>query len=189
MVIFKYISYSDLGMIITVSGKAGAGKSTVAKLLAKKLKLTHYSTGDLMRMMAKERGISLLQLSRIAEENPSIDKELDQRQIDLGKKHDNFVIDGRLSAFFIPNSIKVFLDGDRKERARRILKDKREGETSNSLSEMMKEMEKREKSEIKRYKKLYGLDCYAKKFYEIIIKTTNSTPQDVVKKIIEKMKI
>lgn len=175
-------------MIITVGGRAGAGKSTLSNLLAKKLNLTHYSTGDLMRMMAKERGVSLLELSKIAETNKSIDKELDRRQIELGKKHDNFVIDGRLSAFFIPNSTKIFLDANKRERARRILTDHRNEERCDSITAMMKEMEKREKSEKKRYKEYYGFDCYNKKYYEIVVNTSNKQPHDVIKTILKKIK-
>jgi cytidylate kinase len=175
-------------MIITVGGRAGAGKSTISKLLAKKLDLTHYSTGDLMRMMAVERGISLLELSRIAEKDKSIDKELDQRQIELGKKHDNFVIDGRLAAFFIPNSIKIFLDADKKERARRIIRDKRKEETSDSVAGMVKELHVRELSEKRRYHKYYGFDCYNTKFYEIVVDTTHTTKEETVSKVINKMK-
>ena len=46
-------------MIITISGIAGSGKSTVAKLLAKKLNCKHYSVGDFMRQIAKEKNIPL----------------------------------------------------------------------------------------------------------------------------------
>ena len=54
-------------MIITISGKPGSGKSTVAKRLAAELGLTHVSAGDFMRDMATERGITVLELSAIAE--------------------------------------------------------------------------------------------------------------------------
>ncbi len=175
-------------MIITISGRAGSGKSTIAGLLAKTLKFAHYSTGDLMRNMAKERGISLIKLSKIAEQDKLIDKELDCRQIELGKKQDNFVIDGRLSGFFIPNSIKIFLDADEKERARRILNDAREEEGSDSIGGMIEEIQKREVSEIRRYKEHYSFNCYNKRFYEIVVNTTNKTPKEVVKKILEQIK-
>ena len=53
-------------MIITISGKAGSGKSTVAKSISQKLNLRHYSIGDLMRAMAREKKISLLELNKLA---------------------------------------------------------------------------------------------------------------------------
>ena len=160
-------------MIITISGKAGSGKSTLARLLAKKLKLKHYSTGGLMRQIAKKRNISLLKLSKIAERDKDIDTELDERQIKLAQQ-DNFVIDGRLSALFIPNTdFSIFLDCDDEVRAKRILKDERQGEKGKNTNEMIKKIKKREDSERKRYKKYYGYDYHDKKNYDYVIDTTH----------------
>ena len=173
-------------MIITISGKAGSGKSTVARLLSEKLNLRHYSIGDLMRAMASEKKISLLELNKQAEADKSIDIELDKKLKELGKTKDNFVVDGRLTAFFIPNAqVRVFLDTDDKVRAERILKDKRQQEKSASLKETIKNIKKREKSEKKRYKKYYGVDYMDKKLYNFVIDTTKLIPNEVVRKIIE----
>jgi len=170
-------------MIVTISGKAGSGKSTVAKLLAKKLKLEHYSIGDFMREMAKQRKISLLELSKRAEKDKSIDKELDKRQIQLGKR-DNFVIDSRLAAFFIPQSdFKVFLDCNDKVRAERILKDEREIEKGKDAKGMINEIKRREESERKRYKEYYGVDCYDKELYDLVVDTSKLSVSEVVEEI------
>lgn len=170
-------------MIITISGKAGSGKSTTAKELAKKLNLKHYSIGDLMRQIAKEKGISLMELSKQAEKDLSIDQELDKKQIDLRKK-DNFVIDGRLTAFFIPNaSLKVFLDCDDKIRAERILKEGRKDEGSKSIEELMEKIRQREQSEKKRYREIYNVDYADKKLYNLIIDTTDIKAAEVIKRI------
>ncbi len=177
-------------MRIAISGKAGSGKSTVAKSLAENLKLRHYSIGDLMRAMAIEKRISLLELNRIAEKDKSIDFELDSKLKELGKTKDNFVVDGRLTAFFIPNAdVKVFLKTDDKVRAERILKDKRQQEKSKSLKETIISIKKREESEKKRYKKYYGVDYTDKKLYNFVIDTTKLTPEEVVEKIMEFVKI
>ncbi len=173
-------------MIVTISGKAGSGKSTVAKLISEKLKLRHYSIGDLMRVMASDKGISLTELNKLAEHDKSIDLELDNRLKELGKAKDNFVVDGRLAAFFIPNAqVRVFLDTDNKVRAERILKDKREHEKSKDLNEMVNKIQEREKSEKKRYRKYYGVDYLDKKLYNLFIDTTELNPNDVVGKIIK----
>lgn len=171
-------------MIITISGKAGSGKSTIAKLVAKKLGLKDYSTGDFMRQMAKKRKISLLKLSKIAERDKTIDKELDERQIKLGKQ-DNFVIDGRLSAFFIPHAqFKIFLDCDDKTRAKRVLKDLRVEEKSKNINEMLKKIKQREDSERKRYKKYYGYDYHDKKNYDYVVDTTNLSVDEVLDEVL-----
>ena len=173
-------------MIITISGKAGSGKSTVAKMLSEKLKLRHYSIGDLMRAMADEKKLSLLELNRIAEKDKSIDFELDSKLKELGKTKDDFIVDGRLTAFFIPNAkVKVFLDTNDNVRAERILKDKREHEKSKGLKDMIAKIKNREDSEKKRYKKYYGVDYLDKKLYNLVIDTTKLNPNEVVEKIME----
>ena len=181
--IFKQITTFPL-MIITISGKAGSGKSTVARLLSEKLNLKHYSIGDLMRAMANEKNLNLLELNKLAEADKSIDLELDNKLKELGKTKDDFVVDGRLAAFFIPNAqVKVFLETDDRVRAERILKDKREQEKSKDLDEMISKIRKREESEKKRYKQYYGADYFDKKLYNFVIDTTNLNPNEVVEKI------
>ncbi len=175
-------------MIITISGKAGSGKSTMAKELAEKLKLKHHSIGALLRQIAKEKNISLLELSKLAEKDFSIDKELDKKQIEL-KKEDNFVIDGRLTAFFIPNAdLKVFLDCKDEVRAKRIFNEKRKGEKSKHIDDSIEKIKQREQSERKRYKELYKVDYYDKKLYNLIIDTTDLSIREVLEKIMEAVK-
>ncbi len=180
-------------MIITISGTPGSGKSTVAKLLAKKLNLKHYSTGDFMREIAKERNLSLEELERIAEGDRAIDTTLDKRQIELGKNEDNFVIDGRLGFYFIPQSIKIFLDADLKIRAQRIwqdikIKGLRKGERADNLREIIEEIERRKDSERARYLKYYKVNPDEEKHYDLIVETTKITAEEVVEKIIEFIK-
>lgn len=176
-------------MRITISGKAGSGKSTVAKLLSEKLNLKHYSIGDLMRAMANEKGIGLIELNKLAENDKSIDFELDKRLKELGKTKNNFVVDGRLTAFFIPNAeVRVFLDADDKIRAERILKDKRQQEKSKNLKQAISNIKKREESEKKRYQKYYGINYMGKKLYNYVIDTTKLNPNLVVERIIEFVK-
>ena len=171
-------------MIIVIGGRAGSGKSTISKLIAEKLKLEHYSMGDLQRQIAQEKGISLVELGKLEEKDSSIDKALDEKQKMLGEQ-DNFVIDGRLSAFFIPKAIKIFLDADEKVRAERILKDDRNLEKCSSVSEMVEELKKREESEQKRYKDYYNFEAYDKSKYDLVIDTTNKKPEEIVREILD----
>ena len=175
-------------MIITISGKAGSGKSTIAKNLAKNLKLKHYSIGDIMRELAKEKKISLIKLSKLAEKDSSIDLELYKKQIDLRDK-DNFVIDGRLTAHFIPFAdLKIFLDCNDKIRAGRILEDERKDEKSKNAQQLIKKIKQREQSERKRYSELYNVDYYDKKLYDIIIDTTDLSIDEVMEEITRSLK-
>jgi predicted cytidylate kinase len=175
-------------MRIAISGKAGSGKSTVAKLLSKKLGLRHYSIGDLMRAMAAEKGITLLQLNSRAEKDKSIDLELDNKLRELGKKKDNFIVDGRLASYFIPNAdAKIFLKTDDKVRAQRIMNDKRHQEKGN-MKEVMSKISKREESEKKRYQKYYGINYLDKRLYNLVVDTTKLSPNEVVGSIVKFLK-
>ena len=108
---------------------------------------------------------------------------------ELGKAKNNFVVDGRLTAFFIPNAnIRIFLETDDKVRAQRILRDKRKQEESRNLKEVLNNVKKREESEKKRYKKYYGVDYLDKKLYNFIMDTTKLTPEEVVEKIMKFVK-
>lgn len=173
-------------MIITISGRAGSGKSTVAKMLASKLGLKHYSIGDIMREMAVKRGMSLLDLNKKAETDKSIDDELDSKLKRLGDEGKNFVIDGRLTAFFIPNAdVKIFLDAEENVRAGRIIRDKRALEKGQDVKQMLVDIELRESSEKKRYKQYYGVDYLDKSLYDHVIDTTSMAVEQVVKEILE----
>jgi len=176
-------------MIITITGNLGSGKSTVAKLLAKNLGLKHYSMGDLQRSIAKKKGITLVELQKLEEKDASIDKEVDQTQIDLGKKEDNFVIDSRIGWHFIPYSIKIFLDVTEEEAARRIFNQKREDEKYNkTLQETLKKIRERKASEIKRYKEYYNLNYMDVSNYDLVVDTTKIPAEKVAEKILEFIK-
>ena len=59
-------------MIITISGKAGSGKSTVGRIVAQELNYEHYSMGDLQRLYAKEKGIKSGDVVTVKSANHSV---------------------------------------------------------------------------------------------------------------------
>src|SRR5260221_8570041 len=131
-------------MIISISGVPGSGKTSVAKLLAKQRGMTFYSMGGLRGKMALERGITIDELNRLGETDPTTDTSVDDYQRELGKKEDNFVIEGRLSWHFIPNSFKIFLGCDLHEAAKRIY-GARKNETSRDDEPLYANVEQAEK--------------------------------------------
>ena len=110
-------------MKLTLGGTLGSGKSTVGKLLCKEFKLKYYYTGQRFREMAAEKGMSIHEFAKIAEKDRKIDIELDKWQENIGKEQDDFLLDGHIAFHFIPDSIKIFLDGNINERAKRIFED------------------------------------------------------------------
>ena len=179
-------------MIVTISGTPGSGKSTVAKAIAKDLGLKHYSAGDFMREMAESRGISLMELTKQAGKDTSIDKEIDDRTRHLALK-DNFVIDSRLAFHFIPKAVKIFLKADPKVAAQRTWKDicAQKRHTENQLKsekEVYDAIVKRQQSEIERFKKYYGVDFLDSKNYDLVLDTTSLSIEQCVQKVLDFVK-
>ena len=175
-------------MVITISGQAGSGKSTIARLLSRRLQLQHYSMGDLRRKMAEERGMTLAELNRLGETEDFTDRQVDEYQKRLGEVEDGFVVDGRTSWYFIPRSVKIYLDARLADRAQRVFKDERSTEKFASIRDTEIALEEREKSDSRRYAKYYGIDVYDKKHYDIVVDTTGMEPNRVAESIMESIK-
>jgi len=180
-------------MKITLAGKHGAGKSTVGKILAEKLGYNYFYTGGHMREMAEKRGLNLIELSRLANNDSSIDKKIDDWQINIGKTQDNFILDAHLAFHFIPDSIKIFFEVDENEGAKRILNEKntlhRKKEANFSdINSVISNLKERKASEQKRWKEMYGLNQDDHTNYDFIINTTNISAEEVANKIIEFIK-
>lgn len=135
-----------------------------------------------MRDMALERGISLIDLGREAESDSGlIDQILDERQKKMGETEDNFIIDGRLAFHFIPHAVKIFLQVESHEAARRIFHDETRSGVENhfDIEEASKNIEIRRNSENERYMKYYGVHIYDMNLYDIVVDTTHKTPEEV----------
>lgn len=172
-------------MRITISGMPGSGKSTVAKMLAERLGHDHFSTGDLMRRMAEERGVTLEELQEKAEEDSSIDRELDENNRRLGER-DDFVLDSRLGFHFIPEAVKIYLSVDKEVGAERILGDERPREReSKDVQDVAARIQERIDSENERYNRYYGVYIHDPALYDIAIDTTDMAPEEVVDAIVE----
>jgi predicted cytidylate kinase len=173
-------------MRLSISGPIGSGKTTVCELLAKKLGYRMVVSGHIFRQMAKERGMSLADFGALAERDPSIDRELDQRMVDIAKAEDDIIIEGRLAAYNLDragvDAFKVLLDADVEIRAARVAK--RETE---DLKKAAVEMLERARSEALRYKKYYDIDINDDSVYDMVVDTSDLTPERVVDLIVTEL--
>ncbi len=170
-------------MIITVSGPPGSGKTTVSKILCKKLNYDLVSGGDIFRKMAKENNMSLEEFSKYAEKDPEFDKKLDSLLLEILKTRDNVVVDSRLAGWLAYlndiKAFKVFLNADENTRLERI------GKRENIIMDMLR---MREESEILRYKKYYNIDFRDLSIYDLVINTEDKKPEEIAMYIIERVK-
>lgn len=160
-------------MIITISGTAGSGKTSVAIAIAKKLGYTYYGAGEIRRRYASDHNMSLEKLNELSESDPESDRLVDEHMRVLSGHEDNIVVDGRVAFFFVPHSIKVFIDAELDVRAKRIMDENRHGEEFKSLEDAKKALQKRQLSDAKRYRTLYGIDAFDFGHYDLVIDNTS----------------
>jgi cytidylate kinase len=168
-------------MLITISGPAGSGKSTVAGGLAEILGYEHVSGGDLFRALADERGLTPLELNRLAEKDEAIDRDLDRRQRELAAEADDLVLESRLAGWMAGEyaDFRVWLDAPLDVRADRIAD--REDKTVETARE---ETVERAESEALRYESYYDIDIDALDIYDLSINTARLSP-DAVLEVVE----
>ena len=170
-------------MNITLTGNLGSGKSSVCKELQK---FGHeiISAGDIFRSIAAERGLTVTELNEQAKQDRSIDDMLDHRTMELDEKKDNVVFDSRLAWNFTKNSFKVFLFVELDEAANRVFQGTaRNAETYQSVEETRQGLSKRAQLEQERYQQLYQVDYYDPKNYDLIIESTNASPEEIAAEI------
>jgi predicted cytidylate kinase len=169
---------------ITISGNPGSGKSTVAELLEKKLGIKYVYSGMIFRELAEKYDMTLEEFGKYCEDNSDIDKELDDRQLEILKKG-NVILEGRLAGWLAHSNnisaFKVAIIADIDIRANRIL-----NREKGSVEKRKKEILERERSENNRYKKYYNFDLKDTSIYDIVIDSGNKSPQEIVDIIIQK---
>jgi cytidylate kinase len=178
--------------VITVSGPHGTGKSTYARALADALRLRYVCAGELFRDLANERGVTLEALSRIAAEDPAIDRIIDERT-KVEAKRGGVVIDAQLGAWMVKElaDVKVLIIAPDDVRFRRIAERDRI-----SIQEARKQTLARELIQKQRYQKYYGLDVSDLSIYDLKIDTglypiekTKSVVIESVRRLLNKSKI
>ena len=155
------------GLVITISGPHGSGKSTYAKALAEALHLRYISAGELFRELAREQKLSLEALSARAARDPSIDRMLDERTKAEAERGD-VVIDAQLAAWILKDEadVKLLLVASDSVRFNRI------AQRDHVTFEFAKnETLAREEIQRLRYKNYYGIDVSDLRIYDLRIDT------------------
>jgi cytidylate kinase len=155
------------GLVITVSGPHGTGKSTYARALAEDMHLRYVCAGELFRELAKQRGMSLESFSRYAADNPEVDHLIDERTREEAKKG-NVVIDAQLAAWIVKDEadVRLLLFASDQVRFNRIAQ-----RDHVSFEFAKNETLAREEIQRIRYKKYYGIEVSDLSIYDLKIDT------------------
>jgi predicted cytidylate kinase len=169
-------------MLITISGTPGSGKTTVARLLTRRLGLPHVYAGDLYRAEADRRHLSLAEFNRLCERDHSIDRDLDARMAEYARQG-GAVLEGRLAAFIARqegvDALKVWLTASDETRARRVA-EREHGDWRTILDDNRT----RNQSDANRYRAIYGWDLADTSLYDLVLHSDDATPEALAEAIL-----
>lgn len=163
---------------IVLSGPVASGTSTAAKALAKKFNLPYKSTGDFFRQYMLEHNIPLPNKEEIPDE---IDRQIDEEFTKIIETSPGVVVDSLYAGYFtgnMPHVLKVLLEADENVRVQRATT------RQHTHVETAEDVKKRDRAHDAKFRKLYADENFLDpKFFDLVIDTTNTSPQEVVKKI------
>jgi predicted cytidylate kinase len=171
-------------MRITISGPPGSGKTTACNTLSERLGLKAVVFGKIFREMAAERGITLGEMGALAEKDPTIDHEIDNRILEIARANEDIILESRLSAYMLTRNripaFRIYLDASPEVRMQRI--GVREGE---NFEDACRETKERQASEAKRYMMYYGIDITDMGVYDLVVNTDKLDPDGVISTILK----
>ena len=176
-------------MILTITGAPCSGKSTVARMLELKYGFDRMSTGKIVRDMAKERGIDIVEMQEVLNADPTIDQKIEERQKQIGieRANDKLIMEARLAWFAVPHSFKVYVTIPEDEMAKRFMLDTtRENDREvENVEEAREVLAYRREQEIERYKKTYGINLSDMSNFDCIVENFNKSPEQTADEIYE----
>jgi cytidylate kinase len=174
-------------IVVAISGPPGVGTSSVAKAVAKRLKLRYLSPGKTYKSFLdeKEAKAALDFWKTSFGSSKGLHENLDESQIEEAKRG-NIVICGKLSIHFLKDmaDYKIWIEAPLEVRARRTA-----GRDGVPFETALKEIGDRERMERENWKKIYGFDYfYQKGVADLVVDSSELTLKQTVEKILEFIK-
>ena len=175
-------------MHITLTGNLGSGKSTLSKILEAEYGYEIFSTGKVIRKIAEEHGLSVLEMNELMNKDPKYDHEIDDTTARISRENPekSILFDSRLAWHFVDKSFKVFLSVSLDVAAQRVAGDVSRGDVEKyaSLEEAKDNLKKRAETEDARYKELYNIEYFNMSNYNLVLDSTDCAP-DILAKILK----
>ena len=172
-------------IILTVSGLIGSGKTSVCRELSALTGWRVVSAGTILRRMAEERGLSVIELNEIAKTDSTIDQLIDDQLIALRSSVEPLIVDSRLAWHFIPNSYKIHLVVDTSIAAQRVFSAQRSDESYATPEDAYAANAQRQLMENDRFQHYYGIDCDDWRNYDLILDSSTLWPDALATKMHE----
>ncbi len=167
-------------MHITLTGNLGSGKSTLSKILETEYGYEIFSTGKVIRQIAQEHGLSVLEMNNLMGQDHKYDFEIDDTTARISRENPdkNILFDSRLAWNFVEKSFKVFLSVSLDVAAQRVKADESRGCVENyaSLEDAKQKLQKRAETEDARYKEIYGIEYFNYTNYNLVLDSSDCEP-------------
>lgn len=170
--------------LITVSGLPGSGTSTLCRVLEEQTGWAYLNTGSVFRQMAQENGVSLADFGRRAEADGEIDRQLDDRMIDLAQQEQaGCILEGRLMGWMAHRrnlpSLKVWVHADIETRVKRV-----SGRDEQSVEGATAAIREREQSERARYAQHHDIDLADLTIYDLVLDSAQARPDELLAQVL-----
>lgn len=177
---------------IILCGMPAVGKTTVARILAKRLNVPLVGGGDILKEIATEDGYNAegddwwdtKEGMRFMEErkkgSSEFDKEVDRRLLEKTKKGD-VVITSYTLPWLAKDGVKVWLSGTKKSRAERMAN--RDSTTPAHCASVISD---RDRENYALYKKLYGIE-FGKDLspFDLVVGTDGVRAEEVAARVLK----
>src|ERR1700688_4383905 len=178
---------------IILCGMPAVGKTTVARVIASRLRLKLIGGGDILKEIALEEGYNAVgddwwdtkEGMRFMEEragSPEFDREVDRRRLSRAQKGD-VVITSYTLPWLAKDGLKVWLSGTKRSRAERMAK-----RDASSPDECAKVIVERDRENYSLYKKLYDIR-FGKDLspFTIVVGTDGVPAEKVASSVLEQL--
>ena len=170
---------------IAVSGRIGAGTSTLAKQLSQVLGWPLRDASQIFRDVTAQIGLNLEVDINQAVENrdDQIDVEVDRKTLEVLNGNTHVVVTSKLAGFLsreVKHTLRVLITCPLDERIRRYAQNR-----GYSLDQAKKLLILREKLDQEKWQRLYGThDFFGPKYFQLVLDSRLLSPQDEVHQIL-----
>ncbi len=168
--------------VITITGEAATGKSTVAEALMEKLPgWRRANIGQKFREITAAQGNSIQAVSFLP---ASVHQEVDRWQRSIAESESELIIEGRLAGWLTRDLERVFRVYCYASLETRIERYARREKCSKEQAKQ--DIEFRDSRDVLKYRNTYGLEDYRDpSFYSLILDTSEAAPGELADAIIK----
>lgn len=165
---------------ITISGHPGSGTSTLVDAICEIKVWSSLNGGEIFRMEAMNRGLSLSEFGDLCANDFSVDKSLDEiLKSNMTDVNGPDVMESRLSGWWAHllelDCVRIWIDVNETVRANRVV-----DREAISFESALLENSKRTAKDLARYEEMYGLNPEDSTPYTHVIDASGLTKEEVI---------